>query len=156
LFLEPVAYQVGNGKVDRRRIVCDSARRLGALGPDVLKLQFPIDTSIDTDSTAWADACNELNESCPVPWALLSGGGSYESFRDQVTAACRAGASGFLVGRALWSEYATAPIGERSRILDEVVRPRFSELAGIATATGSDWAGRCRLPDFGEDSFRTY
>jgi tagatose 1,6-diphosphate aldolase len=155
-FLEPVAYPVGNAKVDRRRIVCDSARRLGALGPDVLKVQFPVDTSIDTDPASWADACAELNESCPVPWALLSGGGSYESFRDQLVVACRAGASGFLVGRALWLEYVTAPIAEQSRILDEVVRPRFFELAGIATATGSDWAGRYRLPELNEDSFRSY
>jgi hypothetical protein len=53
-------------------------------------------------------------------------------------------------------EYVTAPIGERSRVLDEVVRPRFTELAGIATATGSDWAVRYRLPDLNENSFRSY
>lgn len=162
LFLEPVTYSVGDTpgtgrpSADRRRIVCESARRLGALAPDVLKVQFPVDTSIDTDPASWADACAELNEACPVPWALLSGGDSYESFREQVRFACEAGASGFLVGRALWHEFATAPLPDRGRLLEEVVRPRFAELAQIATEAGGDWATRHTLPGIDEVSFRSY
>lgn len=52
LFLEPLAYPIEPGlsadsaefAQKRRSIVIDTVRRLGALGPDVLKVQFPVDT----------------------------------------------------------------------------------------------------------------
>ncbi len=164
LFLEPIAYASegtappGTAEFagERRRIVCDSARRLGALGPDVLKLQFPLDTAHDTDPAAWRDACLELTEAAVVPWALLSGGDPYEAFREQVRAACAAGASGFLVGRALWNDAVAADDDRRAVILDTEVRPRLAELGTIATELGTDWAARHSLPNFGEGDYRTY
>jgi hypothetical protein len=41
------------------------------------------------------------NSGCSM---LLSAGVDFESFRKQVKIACKAGASGFLAGRALWQE----------------------------------------------------
>ena len=164
LFLEPVSYEAdgpaspGNAQhgADRRTVVSESARRLGSLGPDVLKLQFPADPSTDDDRSSWRDACAELNEASPVPWALLSGGGPFESFRDQVRIACESGASGFVVGRALWGDYVTAPIEQRQRLLESVVRPRFAELTDIAVNTGADWASRLDLPSFDEGAYARY
>jgi tagatose 1,6-diphosphate aldolase len=37
-----------------------------------------------------------------VPWVLLSAGGSMQQFEHALLYACRAGASGFLAGRAVW------------------------------------------------------
>ena len=90
LFLEPLAYAIEPGlspdsaefAAKRRAIVIETAKRLGALGPEVLKVQFPVDTRLESDRTVWKEACSELDEASPVPWALLSGGDSYELFRD--------------------------------------------------------------------------
>ena len=140
----------------RRRILIDTVRRLGALRPDVLKVQFPVDTRFERDQAVWADACSELDEASPVPWALLSGGDRYELFRDQVRVACSAGASGFLVGRALWGEYVQAQPSEQSRIMDEVVRPRFEELSTLASTHGRDWGERYAWEDVDERWYLTY
>ena len=107
LFLEPLYYSPDpdlpvNSEAfaaKRRYIVTETARRLGALKPDVLKIQFPLDVTLYPDVSEWADACAELDEAAPVPWAILSGGDPYDSFKTQVEVACQAGCSGFM-GRA--------------------------------------------------------
>ena len=43
---------------------------MGALGPDVLKIENPIDTSFEQDRDVWAKAFAELDEAAPVPWVL--------------------------------------------------------------------------------------
>ena len=120
----------------------ETVRRLTRLEPDVLKVQFPVDTSHERDRAVWREACSELDAVTTVPWALLSGGDPFDEFRDQVEIACRAGASGFMVGRALWQEAVIAPEDEREELIETVLRPRFAELVAIATEFGSDWASR--------------
>lgn len=159
LFLEPLAYATEPGQTTddeafallRRRIVVDTVRRLAALGPDVLKVQFPVDTRHEPDRAVWADACAELHDASPVPWALLSGGDPYDLFREQVQVACAAGASGFMVGRALWREAVLAAPQERAQVIDVTVRPRFRELAAIAVEHARDWAADGLLPDWDND-----
>jgi tagatose 1,6-diphosphate aldolase len=164
LFLEPLAYAIEPGSspdsaefaAKRRGIVIETVRRLGALGPDILKVQFPIDTRFESDRSEWVEACTELNETAPVPWALLSGGDPYELFKEQVRIACDAGASGFLVGRALWGEYVGVDAEDQPRMMEEVVRPRFAELSSLATSHGHDWADRYDLPAIDERWYTTY
>lgn len=164
LFLEPVAYaKTGEAPPGterfaelRRRIVIDTVKRLVPRGPDVLKLQFPVDTLYETDRAVWEDACAELAEACPVPWALLSGGDPYELFVEQVRVASAAGASGFLVGRALWGDVITLPSSERTAAIRDRVRPMFDRLATIATEHGTDWASRYAFSEIDETWFRTY
>lgn len=164
LFLEPVAYaksgEAPPGTEEfaalRRSIVVDTVVRLAPLGPDVLKLQFPVDTLFEEDRAVWVDACAELAEACPVPWALLSGGDPYELFVEQVGVACDAGASGFLVGRALWGEAVTMPGDERRERIATELRDRFAALAAVATERGVDWAARHTLPVVDEHWFRSY
>lgn len=164
LFLEPLAYAIEPGATTdsiefariRRRLAIDTVRRLGALGPDVLKVQFPVDTRFESNRSTWSEACRELDEASPVPWALLSAGDPYELFREQVQVACEAGASGFLVGRALWGEYVAAPRSDQPRLMNEVVRPRFAELASLAAAFGHDWAERYQLLSPNERWYLTY
>ena len=46
---------------------------------------------------------DEMGVACgDVPWVLLSAGGSMQQFEHALVYACRAGASGFLAGRAVW------------------------------------------------------
>ena len=164
LFLEPLAYAMEPGlttdspefAAKRRRIVIDTVKRLGALGPEILKVQFPVDTRHEADRAVWADACAELDDASPVPWALLSGGDPYELFRDQVQVACAAGASGFMVGRALWGEAIKSPPDERVALVDAVLRPRFEELAAIAREHGRDWVAKHDLPDIDESWYLSY
>jgi len=164
LFLEPLAYStdpaapVGSTAFAERRrsVVVETVRRLGALGPDVLKVQFPVDCNRETDRSSWADACAELDETAPVPWALLSGGDSYDLFREQLHVACSAGASGFLVGRALWGPYVTTRAAERTPAAKRLLRDRFRELSTIATENGRSWRERSKMPAVTEEWYREY
>jgi tagatose 1,6-diphosphate aldolase len=150
LFLEPVARSldpdapIGSARFarQRRHLSLRIVERLGALGPDVLKLQFPVDGRHETDEAVWRTACAELNDASPVPWALLSAGDPFEIFKAQLQVACEAGASGFMAGRALWSEVATAEEPERRALLTETVLPRMQELNQIADRYSHDWRER--------------
>ena len=155
-FLEPLLYERSGASDDRRALVVETVRRLGRRGPDILKVQFPLDTGLVEDRAAWRDACAELDSVAPVPWALLSGGGTFERFREQLAIACEAGASGFMVGRALWGEYATAATDRRPELMRSSLVPRFEELAAIAARDGQPWWARHALPEIDEQWYRTY
>jgi len=133
LFAEPLALY--DHPTERRDAVIEGVRIFGPLGADVLKLQFP-EPAENTDQQAWAQVCEEIDRLSPVPWAILSEGGDYDLFRQQLKVACGAGASGFLGGRAVWREAAT---GEGSLASSAA---RIRELAGIAVAEGVDWRSR--------------
>ncbi len=146
-FLEPVSYSLDPNTpkssagfaAKRRRIVVETARRLSRLGPDVLKVEFPVDVTYEPDEAAWEDACRELSEVCAVPWALLSAGVDFEMFKRQVRVACEAGASGYLAGRAIWKESVGMPPDERVRFLQDTASRRLNELAAIADSLGRPW-----------------
>ena len=89
--------------------------------PHLLKLPYP----------GSVDACEELTAVASMPWAMLSGGGTFDDFREQFTIAAAAGCSGFMIGRALWGEAARAAPHERSAVIEHVVRPRFEQLVAI-------------------------
>lgn len=139
LFCEPIPYDLDDDD-DRRRVIVTAVERLGELGVDVLKVPFPVG-----GDTGWSEACAELSAAAEVPWTLLSWGVSYERFREQLTAACEAGASGFLVGRALWRP-ALSP-NDRESALRRAVVPRFDELTDITRRLGRPWWDAVRLPE---------
>jgi tagatose-1,6-bisphosphate aldolase len=145
LFVEPLGFDpAGGGKLfggARRRCVVETARRLAALGGDVLKAEFPYDPAV-TDEAAWADACAELDAASPVPWVLLSGGVADATFERQATIACRAGASGVLVGRSVWAPAATRPPAERDAWLVTEGRARLAGLARLVDDAGVPWHAR--------------
>lgn len=122
LFVEPVPYEVKDGH-DREEVVVRSAERIGALGPDVIKMPFP---SVAESPDRWDSACARLDSSTDVPWAVLSWGAPFEIFIGQVEAACNNGASGFMAGRAIWREAVLA--SNRSEVLRDLAIPRFESL----------------------------
>jgi tagatose 1,6-diphosphate aldolase len=131
LFCEPLVRLTVDADV--REGVLEGVRRFGSLGAHVLKIQFPADTAREPSRAAWADACAEANELCPVPWALLSEGREFDTFRELLVIACRAGASGFVAGRAIWG------IGGGSEGDVAVARTRLTQLRTIAIAQGVPW-----------------
>lgn len=137
LFAEPVSYDVAPGT--RRQVVVESARRISRLGVDVMKVEFPVDAAAEPDEGVWAEACAELTAACATPWALLSAGVDFATFARQVQVACRAGASGYLAGRAVWKE-GVATAGEpRAAFLATTARERLQALAAIVAADGRPW-----------------
>lgn len=130
LVLEPLFYELDDPSA-RRGLVIETVERLAAMDPHLLKLPFPVDPAHEPDRRFWAEACADITARCHMPWTLLSGGGSYQSYRGQVAAAVSAGCSGFMAGRALWGEAALSPPADRSRIIAEVVAPRLSELRSL-------------------------
>jgi tagatose 1,6-diphosphate aldolase len=127
--LEPLFYGLDDPS-QRPRIVLETAVRFAELGPDLLKLPFPVDPG-DPDDDHWYAACRAISELVPMPWVLLSGGGSFETYARQVEVAVSAGGSGFMVGRALWGEAALAPASQRAELLETVVRPRMRRLRAL-------------------------
>ena len=90
--------------------VVDSVRAFAGpeYGVDVFKLESPIPAPALPDpagpdaaaAQAWFDA---LGAACGgVPWVMLSAGASMQGFERALHFALRAGASGFLAGRAVW------------------------------------------------------
>ncbi len=152
LFLEPLSFGLDGSRLTgeaRRSVVVETARRLTALGADVLKAEFPYDPGV-TDEARWGDACEELDAASPVPWVLLSGGVDDTKFERQVAVACRAGASGVLVGRSVWAEAATMPAASRDTFLATTGRRRLERLASLVDELGAPWRPRwmaARVPD---------
>jgi tagatose-1,6-bisphosphate aldolase len=163
LFVEPLTYSADpavprlTGE-ERRAVVIETARRLARIGGDVLKVEFPYDASV-TDEARWAEACAELDAASPLPWVLLSGGVDDATFERQVEAACRAGASGVLVGRSVWAKAARLDGEARDRFLRTEGVARLGRLSGIVERHGQPWLDRApRLPgeDPGPDWYRSY
>ena len=164
LFLEPITHSIDpdipalTGE-ERRRVVIETARRLTAIGGDVLKVEFPYDASV-VDEARWVDACVELDGATPLPWVLLSGGVDDATFERQVEIACRAGASGVLVGRSVWAEATRLSGVERSRFLTTEGVERLGRLVGTIEAHGRPWHDRepAALRDgrVGADWYRSY
>ena len=130
LVLEPLFYALAE-PADRFRVVLETVEHFAALEPEVLKLPFPVDPDAETDRGVWASACQAVTARCSVPWVLLSGGGGFEPYRDQVAVAVRAGCSGFMAGRALWGPVVGTVEHQRQSVIRNVVAPRLAELCSL-------------------------
>jgi len=153
IFVEAVNYSINpawdknspNYARERPEIVTETARRLGKLNPDVLKLEFPVDVNYEEDKAQWQQACEAVSEASPVPWTLLSAGVDFDVFAQQVEIACRAGASGFIGGRAIWKEGIGMPDQDREAWLIDVAAKRLDSLSEIAHLNARSW--RSFYPD---------
>jgi tagatose-1,6-bisphosphate aldolase len=164
LFLEPITYSIDPGipkgspqfAAARRRIVVETTRRLSVIGPDIMKVEFPLDVSHEPDPAVWAEACAELNAASETPWTLLSAGEPFEIFKQQLQVACQAGASGFVAGRAIWQEVVHLAEEERVKFLCGTARQRLTELSQIALEHGVPWSTRYSKPRVDERWFQGY
>jgi tagatose 1,6-diphosphate aldolase len=164
MFLEPILYSLNPSvsknsaefAAERRNVMVETVRRLGALNPEVLKLEFPVDCKYEKDEALWQDACSELNEASPVPWTLLSGGDSFEAFQKQLRVACQNGCSGFLVGRALWQEAVYLQGNERQEFLQNQAVHRWQMLHDIVETYAYPWYERYEAEDVNEHWYKDY
>ncbi len=152
LFLEPLSYSLDpNVKKlppeERRRVVVETARRLTIPGVDVLKAEFPLDIAAQPDEREWEAACAELSAASQVPWVLLSASVDFETYLHQVTAACRGGASGIAVGRAVWQEALQLSGDDRLHFLNETALYRLKKLHSLVDGLASQWTGFFTPPE---------
>ncbi len=161
VFLEPLSYSPDpNCKKlspdERRAVVIETARRLTALGVDILKAEFPLDITAVTDEVEWENACAELSAASSAPWILLSASVEYETFVRQVTAACRAGASGVAVGRAVWKEATTLTGEQRAAFLKNIAYPRMSRITALCDGLARPWNEIYSAPEITPGWFAGY
>jgi tagatose 1,6-diphosphate aldolase len=147
IFLEILTYSIDagitRGSAEFARTLPDVmeriARRMGALKPDVLKLEFPVNAAHDPDPKNWKRPCESVSAAAGVPWTVLSAGADFELFCRQVEVACQAGASGFIAGRSVWQEGVSMPPAQRDVWLDQVAVPRMKTLTEIARHNARPW-----------------
>lgn len=111
--LEPPTYpRIGEGRdpgafaACRPGLIVRSARELTPCGVDVLLAKFSDDSRESADGGRLLAACQRLHAAPPGPVVLVSGAAAFEAVARQVRLACQAGASWFLVGRAIRAEAA--------------------------------------------------
>ncbi|GFJ94661.1 hypothetical protein [Phytohabitans rumicis] len=129
LIVEPIWYPLPGeepGETQRADAIVASAAEFTLLGLDILKMQYP----------GSAGACRDLDAAATVPWVLLSEGAGFDDFAAQMEVAARAGASGYIAGRAVWGDAVgrTAALGR--------VGERLDALNAIVRAHGRPWAER--------------
>jgi tagatose 1,6-diphosphate aldolase len=147
LLVEPVSYPVEEVGVSvpkfaamKPELVIETARQITSLPIDVLKAEFPADTEFEQDEKKLLQLCQELDRASRLPWVLLSAGADFKTFGKQVEIACKAGASGFLAGRALWQEgVQIRSREERMNFFKSTAAPRLKELAEMVNKYGKPW-----------------
>jgi sulfofructosephosphate aldolase len=115
----------------RESTIVDAARRLALAGPDLYKCEVPFGGK--AGDAAIAGVCEQVSEVLPCPWVVLSQGVEIPDFPRSVEIACRSGASGFLAGRAIWSD--TVASTDYEAQLAAVSVPRLQMLAEIVDRT---------------------
>jgi tagatose 1,6-diphosphate aldolase len=132
------------------QMVIDSVREFARpeYGVDLLKLESPLPASLlppDNDAAGTArvqslfDALAEATGG--LPWVMLSAGAAKADFQRVLRFAYKAGAAGFLAGRAIWADAMAAwPDREACRAgLRASGVPYMRELAALTAAAARGW-----------------
>ena len=161
--LEPVSYAMGDEAktgayaMGKPEIVIRTAAELTPIGVDVLKAEFPADAKQEKNPATMLDSCKRLNEASKSPWIILSGGVDFDLFVRQVEIASKAGASGFLAGRALWQEATSIKSrAARQEFFQTTVVDRLNIIMSVANAYGTPWHARVSAPVVTEDWYTSY
>jgi len=123
---------------DREAAIVEAAAELSSVGPSLYKVEVPYRGKGD----GVTEACRRIDEVVPMPWVVLSNGVELADFPAAVEASCRGGASGFLAGRAVWSDLVHAD--DPGPALRETAVPRLRSLIEIVDAHGRPWREKGR------------
>ncbi len=161
LMLEPLSYSLNPAEkklssAEKQRVVVETARRLTVEGVDILKAEFPLDVAAEPDERLWFDACAKLSNASAVPWIVLSAGVSYDTYLQQVAVACRTGASGVAVGRAVWKEAVELNGQARLDFLQGEAQQRMHRLTALCHALARPWTDFFAPPEIGHDWYERY
>ena len=92
----------------RPEMVIDSVSEFAApeFGVDIFKLESPIPAKQvpEPGDPAIQDLFDRLGQAAGRPWVMLSAGAGKQDFKRVLAYAFKAGASGFLAGRAIWAD----------------------------------------------------
>ncbi|MCU1408523.1 MAG: Sulfofructosephosphate aldolase [Microbacteriaceae bacterium] len=137
--LEPIVWatraELDDSSWNADAAIREAARELSILGPSLYKVQVPLAGAGTTAEQAAASV--ELARSICGPWVVLSQGVAREGFLSAVAAACRAGASGFLAGRALWSDIVGS--AHVPAALQDLAVPRLRALVETVDREARPW-----------------
>ncbi|WP_028047751.1 hypothetical protein [Cellulomonas sp. URHE0023] len=136
--LEPVARPAAEEDTatwDLDDAIVEAAHELSGLGADLYKAQVP--QAGRGPLTTLDAACERLGAVVRGPWVVLSQGVDPGDFERAVGAACRGGASGFLAGRALWSDVVGS--ADVDAALRAVAVPRLRRLIEVVDAEARPW-----------------
>lgn len=127
-------------------------------GVDLFKLESPMEAAeVPAQGAEGAEACAalfaEMGRLAGRPWVMLSAGAGREAFRNVLAHACAAGASGYLAGRAIWSEaFARFPDWAAMRAgLEGEAAAYMAELNALTAARALPWHEH---PAYGPDGAR--
>lgn len=159
-FLEPIPYSLNPNQslsnAELLEICIEMCQRFSAMGVDSLKLPFPVNHTLSQDETEWREACAAITEACSVPWALLSAGVDFDTFLKQSEIACQAGASGVIVGRALWAEVVDMAPEEREPFLQTIAATRLQQLAAVCQQFAAPWQATVGKPHQAINWYESY
>ncbi|MFU8850395.1 hypothetical protein ACNAW0_05345 [Micromonospora sp. SL1-18] len=137
--LEPVvratSEELSAGRWDEDAAIIEAARELSPLRPSLYKAQVP--RRGKGTPAELRRAAEALGRAIAGPWVVLSQGVERDDFLTAVRAACQGGASGFLAGRALWSDVVGRP--DVDRALAEVSVPRLDRLVEVVDREATPW-----------------
>ncbi|NUU08509.1 hypothetical protein [Leifsonia sp. C5G2] len=137
--LEPVVRatpeELDAGTWDLDDAIREAAAELSPSGQSLYKVQVPL--SGTGDAAEQREASERLNAAITGPWVVLSQGVDRPAFLPAVEAACRAGASGFLAGRALWSDVVGRD--DVPSALRELSVPRLEALIEVVDREARPW-----------------
>jgi sulfofructosephosphate aldolase len=137
--LEPVARptpeEEAAGTFDLDAAIVEAAAELGPLGPSLYKCQVPGRGAGPV--AAIARRAERVDAVLDCPWVVLSQGVDPRDFPTAVEAVCRAGASGFLAGRALWTD--TLGPADPVPLLRAHAVPRLRRLAETVDRYARPW-----------------
>jgi len=127
-------------------------------GVDVFKLESPLEADAvpGVGNEDWESAqalFDEMGRLAGRPWVMLSAGAGKDQFRRILTHAYRAGASGFLAGRAIWLDaFEKFPdwAAMQSDLKGEASR-YMGELCDLTESEAQPWA---RHSSYGDDGAR--
>ncbi|MBD3679647.1 MAG: tagatose 1,6-diphosphate aldolase [Rhodobacteraceae bacterium] len=122
-------------------------------GVDVFKLESPVNAS-DVDGSAEVQALfDEMGRLAGRPWVMLSAGAGKPEFRQVLDHAFKAGASGFLAGRAIWLDaFKSYPDWAAIRAgLEGDAADYMGDISALADAKAMNWATH---PCYGEGGAR--
>jgi tagatose 1,6-diphosphate aldolase len=126
-------------------LVLDSVRAFAdsKFGIDLFKVESPVPAREvgETASRQVQDTFDEMGRLCGRPWVMLSAGAGMGEFKNIMACAYKAGASGYLAGRAIWAEpFKAFPDWEAIRQgLRSQSLPYMRELNALTDRAATPW-----------------
>ncbi len=110
-------------------------------GVDVFKLESPVNAADADGSTDVQTIFDEMGRLAGRPWVMLSAGAGKAEFRNVLAHAFKAGASGFLAGRAIWLDaFNNYPDWDAIRLeLEGGSAEYLAEISALADSEAADW-----------------